>query len=63
MSYNGYNGFLLFLPVFDMFEYEIGNVWIKVDCQSGWCPHEDMKMRQAPSFGAPGSIIFVAVAS
>jgi hypothetical protein len=53
----------MFVPVFDMFEYEIGNVRIKVGCQSGWRPHEDMKMTQAPSFGAPGSLIFVAVAS
>ncbi len=32
LSYNGYNGFLLFLPVFDMFEDEIGYVWIIIRC-------------------------------
>ncbi len=30
--------------------------------QSGWGPNEDMKMSSAPSFGAPGSLIFVVVA-
>ncbi len=28
LSYNGYNGLLLFLPIFDMFEDEIGYVRI-----------------------------------
>ncbi len=46
MSYNGYNGFWLFLPVFDMFEYEIGNVRIIIESQSGWRPNEDMKKYQ-----------------
>ncbi len=41
MSYIGYNGFLLFLPVFDMFEYEIGNVQIIIESQSGWRPNEE----------------------
>ncbi len=44
LSYNGYNGFLLFLPVFDMFEDEIEYVWVRVPTQSGWRPNEDMKM-------------------
>ena len=44
LSYNGYNGFWLFLPVFDMFEYEIGHVRITIESQSGWCPNEDMKI-------------------
>jgi hypothetical protein len=43
-SYNGYNGFLLFLPVFDMFEDEFGFVRIIIESQSGWRPNEDMKM-------------------
>ena len=30
LSYNGYNGFLLFLPVFDMFEDKIGYVRVRV---------------------------------
>jgi hypothetical protein len=42
---------LLFLPVFDMFEYEIGNVRIIIESQSGWRPNEDMKMSSEPSFG------------
>ena len=57
LSYNGYNGFLLFLPVFDMFEDEIGGVRIIFDCQSVWHPNGDMKMSSAPSFRAPGSLI------
>ena len=52
----------MFVPVFDMFKYKIGNVRIKIDCQSGWRPHEDMKMRPEPSFGAPGTLFFVVVA-
>jgi hypothetical protein len=32
LSYNGYNGFWLFLPVFDKFGYEIGSVRIKIRC-------------------------------
>ncbi len=32
LSYNGYNGFWLFLPVFDMFDDEIGYVRIIVRC-------------------------------
>ncbi len=65
MSYNGYNGFWLFLPVFDMFEYEIGNVRIIIEFQSGWRPNEIMKMSEVPSFGAPGSLthIFVVAVS
>ncbi len=31
MSYDGYNGFWRFLPVFDMFEDEIGNVRIIIE--------------------------------
>jgi hypothetical protein len=62
LSYNGNNGFWLFLPIFDMFEDEIGNVRIINESQSGWRPNEDMKMSEVPSFGAPGSLIFVAVA-
>jgi hypothetical protein len=45
-----------------MFEDEIGGVRITIDFQSGWRPNEDMKMSSAPSFGAPGSLIFVVVA-
>jgi hypothetical protein len=41
--------------IFEVFE-------LKIDCQSGWRPNEDMKMSAAPSFGAPGSLIFVLVA-
>ncbi len=62
LSYNGYNGFWLFLPVFDMFEDEIGNVRIINESQSGWRPNEDMKMSYVPSFGAPRSLIYDAVA-
>ncbi len=57
---NGYNGFLLFLPVFDMFEDEIGYVRIIIRCADFGIL---MKMSSAPSFGAPGSHIFVVVAS
>jgi hypothetical protein len=63
LSYNGYNGFWLFLPFFDMFEVKIGGVQQKIDCQWGWRPNEDMKMSQVPSFGAPGCLIFIVVAS
>ncbi len=53
MSYNGYiTDFILILPVFDIFEDEIGGVR----------PNEDMKMSSAPSFGAPGGHIFDVVA-
>ena len=45
-----------------MFENEIRGVRIIIDCQSGWCPNEDMKMSSTPSFGAPGSLILVVVA-
>ncbi len=45
-----------------MFEDKIGGVRIIIDCQSGWRPNEDMKMCSAPSFGAPGSLIFVVAA-
>ncbi len=62
MSYNGYNRFWLFLPVFNMFEYEIGNMQIIIESHSGRRPNEDMKMSEVPSFGAPGSLIFVVVA-
>ena len=41
-----------------MFEIEFGGVRIVIDRQSGWRPNEDMKMSSAPSFGAPGSLIF-----
>ena len=51
LSYNGYNGFLLFLPVFDMFEDEIGGVRIIIDCQSGWRPSDHMKMSHPVSLG------------
>ncbi len=40
-----------------MFQGEIGDVWIIIESQSGLCPNEDMKMRSAPSFGVPGSLI------
>jgi hypothetical protein len=46
-----------------MFEDEIGNVRIIIEAQSGWRPNEDMKMSSVPSFGVPGSLIFVVVAS
>ncbi len=62
LSYNEYIGFMRFLPVFNMFEYEIGNVRIIIESQSGWRSNEDMKMSSVPSFGAPGSLIFVVVA-
>ena len=47
-----------------MFEYEIGNVRIIIESQSGsgWRPNKDMKMGSAPSFGAPGGHIFDVVA-
>ena len=45
-----------------MFEYEIGNVRMIIESQSGWRPNEDMKMSSAPSFGAPGGHIFDVVA-
>jgi hypothetical protein len=32
LSYNGYNGFWLFLPVFDMFDDEFGYVRIIIRC-------------------------------
>jgi hypothetical protein len=44
-----------------MFEDEIEGVRKIIDCQSGWRPNKDMKMSSAPSFGAPGSLIFVVV--
>jgi hypothetical protein len=37
-------------------------VLINIESQSGWGPHEDMKMSSAPSFGAPGGHIFDVVA-
>jgi hypothetical protein len=37
-------------------------VRIIIVCQSGLRPNEAMKMSSAPSFGAPGSLIFVVVA-
>ncbi len=53
----------MFLPVFDMFEYEIRNVRIIIESsQLGWRPNEDMKISSEPSFGAPESLIFVVVA-
>ena len=45
-----------------MFEIEFGGVRIIIDCQSGWCPNEDMKMSCAPSFGVLGGHIFDVVA-
>ncbi len=54
--------FLNFLPVFDIFEDEIGGVHIIIESQSGSCPNEDMKMSSAPCFGAPGGDISDAVA-
>ncbi len=45
-----------------MYEDEIGGVWIIIESQSRWRPNEDMKMSSAPSYGAPGSLIFVVVA-
>ncbi len=52
-----------FLPVFDMFEIEIGSVRIIMESQSGERPNEHMKMSSAPSFGgAPGGHIFDVVA-
>ncbi len=48
----------MYFTGFDIFEvFEL-----KTDCQSGWRPNEGMKMSGAPSFGAPGSLIFVVVA-
>jgi hypothetical protein len=46
-----------------MLEDEIGNVRIIIETQSGWRPNKDMKMSSVPSFWAPGSLIFVVVAS
>ena len=45
-----------------MFEIEFGGVRIIIDCQSGWCPNEDMKMSCAPSFGVLVGHIFDVVA-
>ncbi len=44
-----------------MFKDEIGDVGIRRQSQSGWCPNEDMKVSLAPSFGAPGSHILGVV--
>ncbi len=46
-----------------MFEYEIGNVRTIIESHSGWRRNEDMKTSSVPSFGAPGSLIFVVVAT
>ncbi len=62
MLYRIYNGFFRFLPVFDIFEDEIGNVRTIMASQSGCHPNEDMKIRYAPSFRAPGGHIFDVVA-
>ena len=62
MLYRIYNGFFGFLPVFDIFEDEIGNVRTIMESQSGWHPNEDMKMSYAPSCRAPGGHIFDVVA-
>ncbi len=51
----------LILPVFDIFEDEIGCVRITIESQWGERPNEDMKMGSAPSFGAPGGHIFDVV--
>ncbi len=47
--------FYRFFYIFEVFE-------LKIDCQSGWRPIEDMKMSAAPSFRAPGGLIFDVVA-
>ena len=46
-----------------MFEDEIGDVQLIIRVCSFWQPNGDMKMSSAPSFGAPGSLIVVVVAS
>ena len=57
-----YNRFFGFLPVFDIFEGEIGGERITIESKSGGRPNEDMKMSSASSFGAPGGHIFDVVA-
>jgi hypothetical protein len=47
-----------------MFEDEIGLAALIIRCADfGRQSNEDMIMSQVPSFGAPGSLIFVVVAS
>ncbi len=45
-----------------MFEVDIGGVRIIMESLLGRDPNEDMKMRFAPSFRAPGCHIFDVVA-
>ncbi len=52
----------MFLPVFDIFEDEIGGVRIIIESQSGGHPNEEMKMSSAPCLGAPGGDISDVVA-
>ncbi len=62
MSYNGYITIFFFLPVFDIFEDEIGGVQITIESQWGGHPNEGMKMSSVTSFGASGGHIFDVVA-
>ncbi len=67
-KYNGFwvitdiNRFFLILPVFDIFEDEIGGVRITIESQWGGEPNEVMKMSSVTNFGASGGHIYDVVA-
>ncbi len=50
------------MPVFDIFEDEIGGVRIIIESQLGRRSNEDVKISSAPCFGAPGGHISDVVA-
>ncbi len=62
MSYTDKTNVLKFLPIFDIFEDEIGGVRIIIESQSEGRLNEGMKMSSAPCEGAPGGHISDVVA-